>query len=397
NPAFGADASETYTIIDRELPMLNEAWYLHDTASMLAASLVPAMLQIISKGAQPTEQHRAELAQLLAGTEDVESYDIAAGIDHIISALIEHDGPELDRFLELDVHAADRCLRNEASAAARHEYNTYLERHGHRSVRELELREKEWAEDPTPIVEAVQSGVRAAQAGHMKPPKGKSGSVPPMLALLVRIGQRGIRDREMSKSLLVMVATHFKRAYRTLAHQMVDEGLLPDDDLVFFLQHAELGELLRDRDPQLIKRALARRDVLPYQEKLFFKDNSRGKAEPIDPPRPSGEGILHGKPASLGVARGRARVALTLAEAGEVQPDEILIAPVIDVGWTPTFATIAGFASDVGSAVSHGAVVAREYGIPAVVSLRNATATFRTGDLVELDADHGVLQRISEA
>ncbi|MGZ4847762.1 MAG: PEP-utilizing enzyme, partial [Halobacteriota archaeon] len=254
-----------------------------------------------------------------------------------------------------------------------------------------------WAEDPTPIVEAVQSGVRAARSGHMKPPKGKPGSVPPMLALLVRIGQRGIRDREMSKSLLVMVATHFKRAYRTLAHQMVDEGLLPDDDLVFFLQHAELGELLRDRDPQLIKRALARRDVLPYQEKLFFKDNSRGKAEPIDPPRPSGEGILHGKPASLGVARGRARVALTLAEAGEVQPDEILIAPVIDVGWTPTFATIAGFASDVGSAVSHGAVVAREYGIPAVVSLRNATATFRTGDLVELDADHGVLQRISEA
>jgi Phosphoenolpyruvate synthase/pyruvate phosphate dikinase len=397
NPAFGADASETYTIIDRELPMLNEAWYLHDTASMLAASLVPAMLQIISKGAQPTEQHRAELAQLLAGTEDVESYDIAAGIDRIVSALTEHDGPELDRFLELDVHAADRFLRQEASSPARHEYNTYLERHGHRSVRELELREKEWAEDPTPIVEAVLSGIRATRSRHTKPPKGKPGSVPPMLALLVRIGRRGIRDREMSKSLLVMVGTHFKRAYRTLARQMVDEGLLPDDDLVFFLQHAELGELLRDRDPQLIKRALARRDVLPYQEKLFFKDNSRGKAEPIDPPRPSGEGILHGKPASLGVVRGRARVALTLADAGEVQPDEILIAPVIDVGWTPTFATIAGFASDVGSAVSHGAVVAREYGIPAVVSLHNATATFRTGDLVELDADHGVLQRISEA
>ena len=69
----------------------------------------------------------------------------------------------------------------------------------------------------------------------------------------------------------------------------------------------------------------------------------------------------------------------------------------MDVGLTPSFATIAGFASDVGSAVSHGAVVAREYGIPAVVSLHNATATFRTGDLVELDADNGVLQRISEA
>jgi pyruvate,water dikinase len=100
---------------------------------------------------------------------------------------------------------------------------------------------------------------------------------------------------------------------------------------------------------------------------------------------------------SRGVVRGRARVALTLTEASEVQPDEILIVPVIDVGWTPSFATIGGFASEVGAALSHGAVVAREYGIPTVVNLRNATRTFHTGDLVELDADHGVLQRISEA
>ncbi|MGZ4908963.1 MAG: PEP-utilizing enzyme [Halobacteriota archaeon] len=177
---------------------------------------------------------------------------------------------------------------------------------------------------------------------------------------------------------------------------MVDEGLLSDPDLVFFLQHAELGELLRGPNPRLVEQAVARRAVLPYQEKFYFKANSRGEPEPIDPPRPSQEGIVHGKPASLGVVRGRARVARTLAEASKVQPNEILIAPVVDVGWTPAFATIAGFASDVGSALSHGAVVAREYGIPAVVGLRNATTTFRTGDCVELDADHGVLRRIPE-
>lgn len=178
---------------------------------------------------------------------------------------------------------------------------------------------------------------------------------------------------------------------------MVDEGLLPDDDLVFFLQHAELGSLLRDRDSSLAEKAIARRQVLPFQMKLVFRESYRGrKADPIDPPRPDGEGVLHGKPVSLGLVRGRARVAMTLAEASKVQPNEILIVPVIDVGWTPTFTTIGGFAADVGAALSHGAVVAREYGIPTVVNLHNATATFRTGDLVELDADHGVLQRISE-
>ncbi|MDD1721781.1 MAG: pyruvate, water dikinase, partial [Euryarchaeota archaeon] len=162
------------------------------------------------------------------------------------------------------------------------------------------------------------------------------------------------------------------------------------------LQHAELGKLLRDRDPRLVEKARARREVLPYQTKLIFKSNYRGTIEPIDPPRPSGDGILHGNPASLGVARGRARVVQTLTEASEVQPGEILIAPVIDVGWTPSFATIAGFASEIGSPVSHGAVVAREYGIPVLVDLHNATATFRTGDLVELDANRGVLRRVSE-
>jgi pyruvate,water dikinase len=362
---------------------------------MIGGALASALPRILAKGGQPTERHNAEVAELLAGAGDVESYDIAAGIDHIVAALVEHDGPKLNRLLALDAQAADRFLWNEASSPARNEYSAYLERYGHRCVSELEMREKEWAEDPTPIVEAVLSGVRAVRAGHVAP-KVERSSNPPTLAPLVRFARRSIRNREKSKSQVITVITFFKRAYRTLARQMVAESLLPDDDVVFFLQHAELGKLLRDRDPKLAERALARREALPFQTKLIFPEIFRGKAEPVDPPLPSGEGVLHGKTVSRGVVRGRARVALTRASAGEVQPDEILIAPIVDVGWTPSFATIAGFASDIGSAISHGAVVAREYGLPMLVNLRKATTTFRTGDLVELDADHGTLRRIPE-
>jgi pyruvate,water dikinase len=392
----GIDAHATYAIIDRELPKLSEGWYQHVSASLLPGTLVSALLEILARGRQPTELDNAQVAGMFAGAEEVESCDIAAGIDRIVGALIEHDESKLDCLLSLDVRRTQHFLRHEASAQARHEYESYLERHGHRCMREIELREREWAEDPTPIVEAVLSGVRAARAGHVRPSRERHSPVPPMFALLVKLGHSGIRTRELTKSQIVLVTVLFKRAYRTLARQMVDEGLLPEEDLVFFLQHAELGALLRNRDSKLVEKALARRAVLPYQTKLVFKDIFRGKAEPIDPPHQSCDGVLRGKPASLGVARGRARVALTIGEASEVQPGEILIAPVVDVGWTPTFATIAGFASDVGSAISHGAVVAREYGLPAVVNLHNATTTFRTGDLVELDADHGVLQRLAE-
>ncbi|MGZ4925663.1 MAG: PEP/pyruvate-binding domain-containing protein, partial [Halobacteriota archaeon] len=393
----GNDAYETYAAIDREMPKFCEAWYQHLGSSLLAGTLVGALTRILAKDNEPTEEDNAEVARLLSGAEGVESFDIPAGIDRIISALVEHDGPALDHLLSLEPLMADRFLRHEASPQTQREYSSYLRRHGHRCVREVELREKEWAKDPTPIVEAVLSGIRTTRSRHALSPKAEQRSVPYTLRLLVRLGHRSVRARERTKSQVIMIHMLFKRAYRTLGRQMVDEGLLPDDDLVFFLQHAELGELLRERDSNLAKKAVARRQVLPFQEKLVFCENYRGRrADPIDPPRPSGDGVLHGKPVSLGLVRGRARVALTLDEASKVKPNEILIVPVIDVGWTPTFTTISGFAADVGAALSHGSVVAREYGIPTVVNLRNATATFHTGDLVELDADHGVLQRISE-
>jgi pyruvate,water dikinase len=105
----------------------------------------------------------------------------------------------------------------------------------------------------------------------------------------------------------------------------------------------------------------------------------------------SEDGTLVGKPVSRGVVTGRARVVETLEGATALEAGEILIAPITDVGWTPYFSLIAGLATDVGSAVSHGAVVAREYGLPAVVNLRVATSRFRTGDEVVLDGNRGTL------
>ena len=120
-----------------------------------------------------------------------------------------------------------------------------------------------------------------------------------------------------------------------------------------------------------------------------------GAAEPWTPEAlaQGGEGWLQGKPVSRGYAEGPARVVTRLAEALEVQAGEILIAPVTDVGWTPCFGVIAGVATEVGSAVSHGAVVAREYGLPGVVNVQGATHVFKTGEIVVLDANRGLLYR----
>ena len=105
--------------------------------------------------------------------------------------------------------------------------------------------------------------------------------------------------------------------------------------------------------------------------------------------------MIVGRPACSGVVEGTVRVATTIAEAQELQPGEILVAPVTDVGWTPYFTLIAALVTDIGSSVSHGAVVAREYGLPCVVNTQGATRVLRTGDRVRVDGDRGTVTILS--
>jgi phosphohistidine swiveling domain-containing protein len=172
------------------------------------------------------------------------------------------------------------------------------------------------------------------------------------------------------------------------------EGRLPDEDAVYFLLHDELGELALTSDPEsLMSCALARRNVLAYQETLAFPEVAVGLPEPER--RAAGQpdaSRIVGKPVSGGLVEGYVRVVRRLEEAESLEPGEILVSPITDVGWTPYFAIVAGLVTDVGSAVSHGAVVAREFGLPAVLNTRNGTRMLKTGDRVRLDGDRGVVE-----
>jgi pyruvate,water dikinase len=292
----------------------------------------------------------------------------------------------------LDPDAARTWLDSRDASDAGDEFRRYIGRHGHRAVRELELRQKGWAVDAAPLIASLQSGLRARlQHGAPNRPEAHHETSHPFIRKLLPLAHAAIRAREHTKSGLVAVTTTFKHAYRALGSRMTEEGLLPDEDAVFFLTHEELGELVQGRR-DLADRAASRRRVVDYQMLLHFPRIFSKRPEPVRLQPIEGEGgALIGKPVSRGTVTGRARVVETLEEAAALEAGEILIAPITDVGWTPYFSLIAGLATDVGSAVSHGAVVAREYGLPAVVNLRVATSHFRTGDLVTLDGDQGTL------
>jgi len=105
---------------------------------------------------------------------------------------------------------------------------------------------------------------------------------------------------------------------------------------------------------------------------------------------------LKGNAGSAGKVRGIARVIIAITEAGRLQPGEILVTATTSPPWTPFFATAGAIVTDTGGPLSHCAIVAREYGIPAVVGTSGATAAIRDGQLIEVDGDMGIVRLIGE-
>jgi pyruvate,water dikinase len=396
-PRLGS-ARQIYRTIDQNLEQVWRAYELHLFSSSSSGALSPILLGVLAQGKEPTQEHHAEVAEMLAGAKNVESADIAEGVERIVEHLVKHPGAE-EAFASAEPEAALAWLCSSESAEAGVEFGRYLDRHGHRAVRELELRQRGWAVDPKPLIVSLQSGFRARRERGAAPrPRARHQVAAvdhPIIRRLLPLAHAAIRTREHTKSSLVAVTTAFKHAYRALGARMAEEGRLPDQDAVFFLTHQEIGELLRGRR-ELAKLAVSRRELIDYQMPLHFPEVFRGRPEPLGLDAVKAEdGALVGKPVSRGKVTGPARVVQTLEEASALQSGEILVAPITDVGWTPYFSLIAGLATDVGSAVSHGAVVAREYGLPAVVNLRVATTHVQTGDWVTLDGDLGTLTLVS--
>ncbi len=392
----GADAEATYGEIDRHLPRLMETYRVHIQSSAGSGFTSGVLQGVLAKGHIPTAAQEAQLAEMLAGASGVESADLVTELDHLARLILEQ-GPALTTAEPAEALA---WLRRGDALRVGDAFNSFLRRHGHRALRELSLRQKGWADDPIPLVRALQAGSAMSGRAHGRGQEGSPGGKGslPMRGLLAW-SQRTVRRRERSKSMLVDVTDRFKKAYRHLARQLVECGDLPDEDALFFLTHQELGSLVAGRlqdTPDLVG---TRRAVFAGQQGLRFSTVFTGVPQPLDPQdelsrEGEGKDQLTGQPVSCGVVEGPARVAITVEQAAGLKPGEILIAPVTDVGWAPYFRIIGGLATDVGSAISHGAVVAREYGLPAVVNLGSATRVFRTGDQVRLDADRGTLTRL---
>jgi pyruvate,water dikinase len=201
--------------------------------------------------------------------------------------------------------------------------------------------------------------------------------------------------REYPKYDIVSRYFIYKQALLKEAGQLVQTNVINEKEDIYYLSFEELREVVSagELDQQLISR---RKEEFKYYEKLnpprvITSDGEiiTGKYNRKNTPA----GAIVGLPVSSGIAEGRARVILNMEDAG-LEEGDILVTPFTDPSWTPLFVSIKGLVTEVGGLMTHGAVIAREYGLPAVVGVENATALIKDGQRIRVNGTEGYVEML---
>jgi pyruvate,water dikinase len=203
--------------------------------------------------------------------------------------------------------------------------------------------------------------------------------------------------REYPKYVMVNRYFVYKQALLKEAERLVQAGVIHDPEEIYYLTFEELREVIRTRklDGQVIRN---RQEEYRWFEKLTPPRVITSEGEIV-----AGKyrrdhlpaGALAGLPVSSGVAEGRARVMIRLEDAG-LQEGDILVTPFTDPSWTPLFVSVKGLVTEVGGLMTHGAVIAREYGLPAVVGVENATKRIQDGQRIRVNGTEGYIEILGE-
>ncbi|MEU3170331.1 PEP/pyruvate-binding domain-containing protein [Streptosporangium sp. NPDC006930] len=298
----------------------------------------------------------------------------------------------------------------------------FLAVYGVRAVAEIDLGLPRWSEDPTHIIGVLANYLRledpalapdalfatgAAEATLMiKTLSGRAGGLRGRFVRFALGRTRALAGlREMPKYALITALAAMRAELLAVGVELAARELLADADDVFFLTFREARQTLdlpssggatRPAPAELVARRreeatreLRRRHV----PRVLLSDGTEPEAVGVPAPV---DGALTGTPASAGTVTGVARVVLDPVGA-YLEPGEILVCPSTDPGWTPLFLTAGGLVMEMGGANSHGAVVAREYGIPAVVGVRGATERIVTGQEITVDGASGAVLAVATA
>lgn len=295
----------------------------------------------------------------------------------------------------------------------------FLARHGHLGHVSEDLSEPSWREDPRPLLVDIARRLerptnRAAErwAQRVVAAERRADVVRAVLAdrpadlaefeaLLATAREIGPLTEGHNYWIDRMVGDRLRRFTRRVGRRLVRDGVLGDPDDVAYLRRSEVPDLIRD---PLDRRGLvaerrtrhvAQAALRPPRKVGRVSESQPGaEADRFDGARfdPLDDRTLKGTGASAGIVRGRARVVHGSADFERVQPGDIVVATASNPGWVPLFSIAGGFVTDTGGVLAHAAVVAREFGLAAVVGTGDATTRIADGQMIEIDGTTGLVR-----
>jgi rifampicin phosphotransferase len=298
--------------------------------------------------------------------------------------------------------------------ALQQELAGFLRTYGHRGVAEIDLGLPRWSEDPAYLLGVLSNYLQLTNpdaAPDVQFQRGAQEAEAMVVELTRRARKRGwlrgklvhfclrrIRDlsglREAPKYTIVLFLAEVRRFLLPIGEELMRAERLESAGDIFFLTLVEAHEALAGKDMRALvlerhmsyERELGRRHI----PRILLSDGTEPEAVAQIVAGATIDKILKGTPASAGMVTATARVILDPVGA-RLEPGEILVAPSTDPGWTPLFLTASGLVMEMGGPMSHGAVVAREYGIPAVVGVPGAIERITTGQQITVDGSQGTI------
>jgi pyruvate,water dikinase len=324
--------------------------------------------------------------------------------------------PDVAAFLQHveDESFLDELPTLEGGLEARDAIQAYLDKYGMRCVGEIDITRPRWSERPTTLVPMILGNIKNFEpgAGERRFEQGRLEARRKEQEVLERLqalsdGERKaervrrvidrvrtfIGYREYPKYGMVSRYFVYKQALLEEAERLVQARVLREKEDIFYLTFQELHDVVRTHQvgDQLIRQ---RKDAFrSYQAltppRVLTSDGEviAGAYRRVDVPA----GALVGLPVSAGTIEGRARVILDMAEA-DLEAGDILVTAYTDPSWTPAFLAITGLVTEVGGLMTHGAVIAREYGLPAVVGVEQATRLIRDRQQIRLNGTDGYVE-----
>lgn len=324
--------------------------------------------------------------------------------------------PEVIDYLQhaTEDHFLDELVKFDGGREAREAIYDYLSKYGMRCTGEIDISRTRWSEKPLTLVPMILSNIKNFEPheSRRKFEQGRQEALAKEQELLNRLRQLpdGDQKADETKRMIDLVRNFigyreypkygwvsryfvYKQALLKEAERLVQAGVIHDVEDIYYLTFEELHEAVRTNmlDDRIISK---RKDEYKVYEKLtpprvITSDGEmfRGSYKRGDLPA---DAIL-GLPVSSGVIEGRARVILNMEDAA-LEEGDILVTAFTDPSWTPLFVSIKGLITEVGGLMTHGAVIAREYGLPAVVGVDHATKLIKDGQRIRVNGTEGYIE-----